>query len=131
LDGHKKLAGAAERDQKLSIRGLISTCLAVAIAGLSSARVYSKDGKADIVLRNGKIYTADKLRVVLDRDILTADPFSIGNTKVLAAYLDGRLVYDAAKSAAEHSEDEEKTIGGTSARRGCASGCTATDAPLV
>ena len=46
--------------------------------------------------------------VVVDRDILTADPFSIGNTKVLATYLDGRLVYDAAKRAAEHPEDEEK-----------------------
>ncbi|HKA47084.1 MAG TPA: hypothetical protein VKD68_02905 [Methyloceanibacter sp.] len=77
--------------------------------------MYSEDGKAHIVLRNGKIYTADKC-ASCSIDILTADPFSIGNTKVLAAYLDGRLVYDAAKSAAEHSEDEEKTIGGTSAR---------------
>ena len=77
--------------------------------------MYSEDGKAHIVLRNGKIYTADKC-ASCSIDILTADPFSIGNTKVLAAYLDGRLVYDAAKSAAEHSEDEEKTIGGTNAR---------------
>ncbi|MGD9500984.1 MAG: amidohydrolase [Methyloceanibacter sp.] len=33
--------------------------------------------------------------VVLDRDILTVDPETIGDTKVLATYLDGRLVYSA------------------------------------
>ena len=33
--------------------------------------------------------------VVLDRDILTIDPETIDDTKVLATYLDGRLVYSA------------------------------------
>ncbi len=33
--------------------------------------------------------------VVLDRDILSVDPNSIQDTKVLATYLDGRLVYSA------------------------------------
>jgi len=31
--------------------------------------------------------------VVLDRDIFSVDPDTIGDTKVLATYLDGRLVY--------------------------------------
>ena len=33
--------------------------------------------------------------VVLDREIFTVDPDTIGDTKVLATYLDGRLVYSA------------------------------------
>jgi predicted amidohydrolase YtcJ len=33
--------------------------------------------------------------IVLDRDILTADPNTIGDTKVLATYFDGRLIYEA------------------------------------
>jgi predicted amidohydrolase YtcJ len=33
--------------------------------------------------------------VVLDRDIFSVDPHTIGDTKVLATYLDGRLVYTA------------------------------------
>ena len=33
--------------------------------------------------------------VVLDRDIFTVDPDTIGDTKVLMTYLDGRLVYTA------------------------------------
>jgi predicted amidohydrolase YtcJ len=35
--------------------------------------------------------------VVLDRDILSVDPETIQDTKVLATYLDGRLVYSAAE----------------------------------
>ena len=31
--------------------------------------------------------------VVLDRDIFSVDPDTIADTKVLATYLDGRLVY--------------------------------------
>jgi predicted amidohydrolase YtcJ len=33
--------------------------------------------------------------VVLDRDIFSVDPYTIGDTKVLGTYLDGRLVYMA------------------------------------
>jgi predicted amidohydrolase YtcJ len=33
--------------------------------------------------------------VVLDRDILSVDPETIQDTKVLATYLDGRLAYSA------------------------------------
>jgi len=73
LDGHRNSARAAERDRKLSIGALILSCLAVAIAaGLSSAPAYSEDGKADIVLRNGKIYTADKLRSIKQALAVTA-----------------------------------------------------------
>ena len=35
--------------------------------------------------------------VVLDRDILSVDPETIEDTKVLAIYLDGRLVYSASR----------------------------------
>jgi predicted amidohydrolase YtcJ len=50
--------------------------------------------------------------VVLDRDILTTDPETIEDTKVLATYLDGRLVYSAQPSskgegAKDDEEDEE------------------------
>jgi predicted amidohydrolase YtcJ len=50
--------------------------------------------------------------VVLDRDILTTDPETIEDTKVLATYLDGRLVYSAqpgskAEDATNDEEDEE------------------------
>jgi predicted amidohydrolase YtcJ len=50
--------------------------------------------------------------VVLDRDILTTDPETIEDTKVLATYLDGRLVYSAqpgskAEDAKDDEEDEE------------------------
>ena len=72
MDGHRNSARAAERDRKLSIGALILSCLAVAIAGLSSAPAYSEDGKADIVLRNGKIYTADKLRSIKQALAVTA-----------------------------------------------------------
>jgi predicted amidohydrolase YtcJ len=33
--------------------------------------------------------------VIVDRDILSVDPETIQDTKVLATYLDGRLVYSA------------------------------------
>jgi predicted amidohydrolase YtcJ len=47
--------------------------------------------------------------VVLDRDILTTDPETIEDTKVLATYLDGRLVYSAqAGSKAEDAKDDEE-----------------------
>jgi predicted amidohydrolase YtcJ len=50
--------------------------------------------------------------VVLERDILTTDPETIEDTKVLATYLDGRLVYSAqpgskAEGAKDDEEDEE------------------------
>jgi predicted amidohydrolase YtcJ len=37
--------------------------------------------------------------VILDRDILSIDPETIQDTKVLATYLDGRLVYSADEGA--------------------------------
>jgi predicted amidohydrolase YtcJ len=47
--------------------------------------------------------------VVLDRDILTTDLETIEDTKVLATYLDGRLVYSAQPgSKAEDAKDEEE-----------------------
>ena len=46
--------------------------------------------------------------VVLDRDILTIDPQTIADTKVLATYLDGRLVYAAPDSTAERPDGEEE-----------------------
>jgi predicted amidohydrolase YtcJ len=50
--------------------------------------------------------------IVLDRDILTTDPETIEDTKVVATYLDGRLVYSAqpgskAEDAKDDEEDEE------------------------
>jgi hypothetical protein len=45
--------------------------------------------------------------VVLDRDMLTVDPESIEDTKVLATYLDGRLVYSAQGSAENATDDDE------------------------
>jgi predicted amidohydrolase YtcJ len=33
--------------------------------------------------------------IVLDRDIFAVDPYTIADTKVLATYLDGRLIYSA------------------------------------
>lgn len=44
---------------------------------------------------------------VVDRDILTADPFTIGQAKVRATYLDGRLIYAAEKGASSTSPDAE------------------------
>jgi hypothetical protein len=47
--------------------------------------------------------------VVLDRDIFTIDPETIQDTKVLATYLDGRLVHSASpgSNADDDEEDEE------------------------
>ncbi len=46
--------------------------------------------------------------IVLDRDILSVDPDTVADTKVLATYLDGRIVYAASASdRAEHGGDEE------------------------
>ncbi len=46
--------------------------------------------------------------VVVDRDILSVDPETIGDTKVLVTYLDGRPTYTApATDQAERPEDEE------------------------
>jgi hypothetical protein len=47
--------------------------------------------------------------VVLDRDILTIDPETIGETQVLATYLDGRLVYSA--QAGSKAEDDGRGAG--------------------
>ncbi len=46
--------------------------------------------------------------VVLDRDILTIDPETIADTKAVATYVDGRLVYSADGSLVQHPEEEEK-----------------------
>jgi len=45
-------------------RRLIWVSLAVMVSGLWSAVEAAEDGKADVVLRNGKIYTADKVRSI-------------------------------------------------------------------
>ena len=46
--------------------------------------------------------------IVLDRDILSVDPVTIADTKVLATYFDGRLIYSApAGDAEQHPESEE------------------------
>ena len=67
--------------------------------------------------------------VVLDRDILSIDPETIADTKAVATYLDGRLVYSAAAVWRKHDGRRTRMTasGGTSARRGCANGCTATE----
>jgi predicted amidohydrolase YtcJ len=47
--------------------------------------------------------------IVLDRDILTIDPETIEGTKVVATYLDGRLVYSAEPgSGAEDAKNDDK-----------------------
>lgn len=46
--------------------------------------------------------------IVLDRDIFTIDPETIDDTKVLATYLDGRLVYSAQLGSAEHATDDNE-----------------------
>jgi predicted amidohydrolase YtcJ len=45
--------------------------------------------------------------VVLDRDILTIDPETIQDTKVLETYLDGRLVHSARPGSNAQDDDEE------------------------
>jgi hypothetical protein len=49
--------------------------------------------------------------VVLDRDTLTVDPDSIEDTKVLATYLDGRLVYSAQPGSKAEDAKEDEEIG--------------------
>jgi hypothetical protein len=46
--------------------------------------------------------------VVLDRDILTIDPDTIGETKALFTYLDGRLVHPGPAGSAEDDEEDEE-----------------------
>ena len=46
--------------------------------------------------------------VVLDRDILTIDPETIQDTKVLATYLDGRLVHSASPGKADDDDEDEE-----------------------
>jgi predicted amidohydrolase YtcJ len=46
--------------------------------------------------------------VVLDRDILTIDPETIQDTKVLATYLDGRLVHSAPPGKADDDDEDEE-----------------------
>ena len=46
--------------------------------------------------------------VVLDRDILTVDPETIEDTKVLATYLNGRLVHSAPPGGKAEGDGEEK-----------------------
>ncbi|MEZ0280316.1 hypothetical protein [Methyloceanibacter sp.] len=46
----------------LIARGLIGACLAVMVSGLWSTA--TEAAEADVVLRNGKIYTADKVRSI-------------------------------------------------------------------
>jgi predicted amidohydrolase YtcJ len=45
--------------------------------------------------------------VVLDRDVLSVDPETIEDTKVLATYLDGRLVYSASPGSNAEEDDED------------------------
>jgi predicted amidohydrolase YtcJ len=45
--------------------------------------------------------------LVLDRDILTIDPETIDQTRVLATYLDGRLVHSASPGNAEDDDEDE------------------------
>jgi cytosine/adenosine deaminase-related metal-dependent hydrolase len=49
--------------------------------------------------------------IVLDRDILTIDPDTIQETKVLATYLDGRLVYSASPGSSAVGDDEDEEAG--------------------
>jgi predicted amidohydrolase YtcJ len=44
--------------------------------------------------------------VLVDRDILTIDPDTIQETKVLATYLDGRLIYSASPGSAEDDDED-------------------------
>ncbi len=49
--------------------------------------------------------------IVLDRDILTIDPETIEDTKVLATYLDGHLVYSASPGGNAKDDDEDQAPG--------------------
>jgi hypothetical protein len=46
--------------------------------------------------------------VVLDRDILTIDPQTIADTKAVATYLDGKLVYSAGEGSLRQRPEEEE-----------------------
>lgn len=46
--------------------------------------------------------------VVLDRDILSVDPETIADTKVVATYLDGQLVYAARTGGAAEPDEDKK-----------------------
>jgi predicted amidohydrolase YtcJ len=54
--------------------------------------------------------------VILDRDVLTADPDSISDTKVLATYLDGRLIYSAPEGTGTDDVAEQEAGDGRSER---------------
>ena len=45
---------------------------------------------------------------VLDRDILTIDPATIGDTKVVLTYLDGRLVHSGPSGSAKDDDEDEQ-----------------------
>jgi hypothetical protein len=49
--------------------------------------------------------------VVLDRDILTVDPETIQDARVLATYLDGRLVYSASGGSGAVGDEEDEDAG--------------------
>jgi predicted amidohydrolase YtcJ len=46
--------------------------------------------------------------VVVDRDILTINPETIGDTKVLLTYLDGRLVHSEASGSADDDDEDQQ-----------------------
>jgi Glutathione S-transferase, C-terminal domain len=54
-------------------------------------------------------FARPKELALLDRDIFSVDPYTIGDTKVLATYLNGRLVYAA--PANDRAEGRENEIG--------------------
>jgi hypothetical protein len=54
--------------------------------------------------------------IVLDRDILTIDPETIDATKVLATYLDGRLVYSAPLGSPEDATGRDPSESNPSGR---------------
>ena len=63
--------------------------------------------------------------VVLDRDILSIDPETIENTRIVATYLDGRLVYVYRLALLWNALWMRRLVtGGASAKSGCVSGFT-------
>ena len=66
-------------------RRLIWVSLAVMVSGLWSAAEAAEDGKADVVLRNGKIYTADKARSIRQAIAFTGNTIvAVGDDKDMA-----------------------------------------------
>ncbi|HVQ11730.1 MAG TPA: amidohydrolase [Methyloceanibacter sp.] len=66
-------------------RRLIWVSLAVMVSGLWSAVEAAEDGKADVVLRNGKIYTADKARSIRQAIAFTGNTIvAVGDDKDMA-----------------------------------------------